>query len=120
MAHHRVIGSANRLPWGHLPAAMDWFKENAMSKPTSMKVCSEVVVIGGDSIYEQCLPNADRLYLTFIDADLSGATRFPLWGHIHFQETFVGHQLANEDNEFDMKFVILDKETSHANVAEAN
>lgn len=162
MAHNRVIGSDNRLPWGHLPADMDWFKENTMRKPVLMgrktfdslgkplsgldnfvvsetqgtidgatvfpsleaalaalKDCSEVMVIGGGSIYEQCLPHADRLYLTFIDADLSRDTRFPLWGHKHFQETFVGHQVANEDNEFDMKFVILDKEKAHANVVEA-
>lgn len=162
MAHNRVIGSDNRLPWGHLPTGMDWFKEKNMSKPVligrktfdslgkplsgrdnfvvsetqgtidgvtvipslnvdlaALKDCSEVMVISGGSIYEQCLPHTDRLYLTSIDAYLSGDTHFPLWGNKHFQETFVGPQVANEDNEFDMKFIILDKETAHANVVEA-
>lgn len=37
----------------------------------------EVFVIGGAELYRACLPRADRLYLTEIDADFGGDTRFP-------------------------------------------
>ena len=37
----------------------------------------EVFVIGGAELYAQALPRADRLYLTFIDADVSGDAFFP-------------------------------------------
>lgn len=37
----------------------------------------EVFVIGGAQLYRECLPRADRLYLTEIDADFGGDTRFP-------------------------------------------
>ncbi len=39
----------------------------------------ETFIIGGAEIYAQALPIADRLYLTEIDADFEGNTRFPSW-----------------------------------------
>ena len=38
-----------------------------------------VYVIGGATIYEQFLPQADRLVLTEIDGSYAGDTRFPAW-----------------------------------------
>lgn len=37
----------------------------------------EVFIIGGAEIYRQTLPVADRLYLTLIEKDFDGDTRFP-------------------------------------------
>lgn len=37
----------------------------------------EVFVIGGGQIYEQALPRADRLYLTYIDKEIEGDVFFP-------------------------------------------
>jgi len=68
----------------------------------------EVMIIGGGSIYQACLPKAHRLYITQIDADLEGDTRFPEWGegwHPSVQESY----LADEKNAYDMKFVVLDR-----------
>lgn len=39
----------------------------------------EVMVIGGQSLYEQALPMAHRLYLTLINAQLQGDVFFPQW-----------------------------------------
>jgi dihydrofolate reductase len=41
--------------------------------------CDEIVVIGGGQLYQQLLPKADILYLTFIDVDVDGDTVFPDW-----------------------------------------
>src|SRR5260370_4260992 len=38
---------------------------------------SEVFVAGGAEIYQQTIARADRLYLTHIDSDFEGDTRFP-------------------------------------------
>jgi dihydrofolate reductase len=38
---------------------------------------SDIMIIGGASIFEQALPLADRIYLTIIDRDISGDARFP-------------------------------------------
>lgn len=40
-------------------------------------VADDVFVIGGSSIYEQTLPFADRLYITFIDEEYEGDTYLP-------------------------------------------
>ena len=37
----------------------------------------EVMIIGGASFYEQMLPKTDRLYLTFVHAELDGDAWFP-------------------------------------------
>lgn len=37
----------------------------------------EAVVIGGRDLYEAALPRADRLYLTHVEAEVDGDTRFP-------------------------------------------
>ena len=48
----------------------------------------EVMIIGGASFYEQMLPKADRLYLTFVHAELDGDAWFPevdwsLWQEVN-------------------------------------
>ena len=39
----------------------------------------ELMVIGGAQLYRQTLPLAERMYLTRIEADVSGDTWFPEW-----------------------------------------
>ncbi|MDI5831868.1 type 3 dihydrofolate reductase [Shewanella xiamenensis] len=49
--------------------------------------CEELVVIGGGQLYQQLLPQADRLYLTQINLDVEGDTFFPAWKNDEWQET---------------------------------
>ncbi|CAM3710407.1 type 3 dihydrofolate reductase [Vibrio aquimaris] len=70
--------------------------------------CHEVMIIGGGSIYKECLPLADKLYITFVEAELSGDTFFPKWSH-DFKETYSETYLADEKNAYNMRFVILEK-----------
>ena len=39
----------------------------------------ELMVIGGAELYEQLLPQANRLYLTLVDAEFEGDVFFPAW-----------------------------------------
>lgn len=39
----------------------------------------EVMVIGGEQCYRLALPSVQRIYLTSIDAEIEGDTRFPEW-----------------------------------------
>lgn len=39
----------------------------------------EIFVIGGAQIYAEALPRADRFYLTRVEHDYEGDTRFPEW-----------------------------------------
>lgn len=68
----------------------------------------EVMIIGGGSVYATCLPKADRLYVTYIDADIEGDTQFPDWGD-DWLESHSETYSADEKNAYDMKFVILER-----------
>ena len=92
MGHHIVMGrktyeSLGRLLPGRttviisrsqgfsVPGAL-----TAQSLGAALSMCGEdkeIFVIGGAELYMHALPLADRLYLTEIDADFEGDTRFP-------------------------------------------
>ncbi|MCW8330306.1 type 3 dihydrofolate reductase [Photobacterium sp. SDRW27] len=69
----------------------------------------ELMIIGGGSIYAACLPEADRLYLTFIDFTVEGDTCFPDWG-TGWHETHCETYVADEKNAHNMRFVILERQ----------
>ncbi len=69
----------------------------------------EIMIIGGAKIYEQMLPVADRLYLTYIDAELEGDTCFPEFDPQRWQEIERVNHAADENNPHAYSFVILDR-----------
>lgn len=68
----------------------------------------EVMIIGGGAIYQACLPQADKLYVTYIDAQIEGDTQFPQWGD-EFNETYSEDYMADQNNAFNMRFVVLER-----------
>ena len=48
----------------------------------------EIMVCGGQRVYEETLPLADRLLLTLVHADVPGDTWFPEWRHLPWRETW--------------------------------
>ena len=69
----------------------------------------EVMIIGGASFYEQMLPKADRLYLTFVEADLQGDAWFPEFDLNDWNEVESIHHDKDEKNAYPHRFVILDR-----------
>ena len=65
----------------------------------------EVMIIGGGYLYSQTLPQADRLYLTFIDLDVDGDTQFPEFEHLRLKEVKREKHLKDEKNPYDYEFV---------------
>jgi dihydrofolate reductase len=68
----------------------------------------EVMIIGGGTIYQACLPEANKLYVTHIDADIEGDTQFPQWDD-SFKEIYSESYAADDKNAHDMRFVVLEK-----------
>ncbi|KIE21106.1 diacylglycerol kinase [Vibrio sinaloensis] len=68
----------------------------------------EVMIIGGGAIYAACLPLANKLYVTHIDACVDGDTQFPDWG-TEFEECYSETFTADEKNAYNMRFVVLEK-----------
>ncbi|HTR01353.1 MAG TPA: type 3 dihydrofolate reductase [Candidatus Acidoferrum sp.] len=69
----------------------------------------EVMVIGGAQIYAQALPQADRLYLTEVDAEPQADAFFPTISRNEWRETSRESHAACERNPYPYSFVVLDK-----------
>jgi len=69
----------------------------------------EVMVIGGSSIYEMLLPKANRMYLTYVDAEFEGDAWFPDFDSAQWQQKdSVVHQ-ADDKNLYNCRFVTLER-----------
>jgi dihydrofolate reductase len=69
----------------------------------------EVMIIGGAELYAQTLPQADRLYLTQVMADVEGDVRFPDFDTADWVEVERRACKADGKNEYDYQFVVLDR-----------
>lgn len=59
-----------------------------------------VFVTGGQEVYRQLLPRADRLELTLVEGSRKGDTFFPPWEHLVGQEFEVGAEERREGYRF--------------------
>jgi dihydrofolate reductase len=69
----------------------------------------EVMIVGGGTIYEGMLPRADRLYLTLVDAELEGDTRFPEFDRALWREVSRESHPADERNQYPYTFLVLER-----------
>lgn len=72
---------------------------------TLVSEAEEIMIIGGGNLYAQALPHADKLYLTFIDLDVDGDTRFPKYEDLKLTEIKREKYLKDEKNPYDYQFV---------------
>ena len=63
------------------------------------------MIIGGGYLYSQLLPQADKLFLTFIDLDIQGDTKFPAYEQLNLKEETREKHLKDEKNLYDYEFV---------------
>ncbi|HTL68036.1 MAG TPA: dihydrofolate reductase [Lacunisphaera sp.] len=71
----------------------------------------EIMVCGGQQVYEETLPLCDRLLLTLVHADEPGDTWFPEWRHLAWRETW---RREGRDANYRYTFLILDRGASAA------
>ncbi len=78
----------------------------------AIKACGdveEVMIMGGASLYEQLLPQVERLYLTQVHASLEGDTWFPDRLQSEWQEISREDHLADDKNDYPYSFLIFDR-----------
>ncbi|WP_161967184.1 dihydrofolate reductase [Fimbriiglobus ruber] len=75
---------------------------------------NEVMVIGGAEIYRVFFPRADRVYLTLVDGEFAGTTRFPTEKFAHYPFTATSETVfpADEKNAHACRILILDRTES--------
>ncbi len=65
-----------------------------------------IMVCGGQRIYEETLPLADRLLLTLVHAPVEGDTYFPEWRQLAWRETW---RREGTDANYRYTFMILER-----------
>jgi len=84
----------------------------ANSLETAISACgddAEIFVIGGAELYRQAIDLADRIYLTEIDADISGDTLFTEFDSKIWKETRRENRMPDEKNTLSYHFVVYDR-----------
>lgn len=76
----------------------------ALELAQSMEGEGPIWICGGEAIYEEGLPLADKLYLTIVHAEVEGDTRFPDWRE-HFTAELDRRESSDEN--FSYTFVVL-------------
>lgn len=69
----------------------------------------QVMIIGGGNIFQQAMPLAQKLYLTFIDLDVEGDTFFPAWDDQEWTVISEESHTADAKNPYDYRFVELER-----------
>jgi dihydrofolate reductase len=69
----------------------------------------QVFVIGGADIYRAALPGADTIYLTRVDADFDGDTRFPEWDEEAWRVVSRERHSADDRNRYPYEFRVLER-----------
>lgn len=66
----------------------------------------EIMICGGQRIYEEALPLADRLLLTQVHTEVPGDTWFPEWRHLAWRESW---RKEGADANYRYTFSILER-----------
>jgi dihydrofolate reductase len=72
----------------------------------------EIFVIGGAELYRQAITLADRIYLTEIDADISGDAHFTELDRKLWHEAVRVSHAPDEKNLYHYHFVVYDRNTA--------
>jgi dihydrofolate reductase len=69
----------------------------------------EAFVAGGAALYREALPRADRLYLTWVRAEVTGDTFFPAVEPDEWDEVSREEVAADDRNSFATSFTVFDR-----------
>lgn len=71
---------------------------------------TEIMVIGGASLYREALPLASRIYLTEVHAEVPGDVFFPAWDRSQWREVSREEHPADAANPRSCSFVVLERQ----------
>jgi len=69
----------------------------------------ELMIIGGDQIYQSALSSVDRIYLTEVHAEVEGDAYFPVFDRDGWDIVVCKDFVAEGANPYDYSFVVLDR-----------
>ena len=72
-------------------------------------LAEDIYVIGGEHIFSALLPQADRLYVTKIQAAVDGDAYFPPLNMSEWREVSREHYLHDDKNEYDTDEIVFER-----------
>jgi dihydrofolate reductase len=105
---HNIVVTRNR-DYVAPGATVVYSIEEALDVAAARKP-AEIIIGGGAVLYEALLPQAGRLYLTLIDAEVEGDAFFPPLDWSEWQETYRQPHKADEQHAYSFIWLILDRE----------
>jgi dihydrofolate reductase len=75
----------------------------------SSKDYKEIIIFGGQKIYEMFMDKVDKMYLTIVDAKLEGDTFFPEYDAEEWKETHFEDHAKDSINQYDYRFITLER-----------
>jgi dihydrofolate reductase len=83
--------------------------EHALGAAQAEPGTTEVMIIGGGTVYRHFMPLCNRLYLTLIDLDIAGDTVFPDYQQAGWQQLTEQSHQADQKNPYAYQFITLAK-----------
>lgn len=88
--------------------------EVAHSIPEAIELASslgddQIFAIGGAGIFQEVLPQTDRIYLTRVDTEADGDVFFPVLDMSEWNEVSIEHHPQDEKNDHDYDVVVLER-----------
>jgi dihydrofolate reductase len=107
---HNIVVTRNR---DHVaPGATVVYSIEEALEVAAAEQPAEIIIGGGAALYEALLPQASRLYLTLIDAEVEGDAFFPPLDWSEWQETYCQPHEADEQHAYPFTWLILDRDRS--------
>ena len=78
----------------------------------ALRICqddNEPFIIGGGQVFYEALQRTDRLYVTWVEADVPGDTYFPSWNPAEWRLAVSEPHGADAKNEYHTTFCIYDR-----------
>lgn len=98
----------SRHPYFH--EGVVW-KDSLESAVDFVKDFDEIMLIGGGELFKAYLSQADKLYLTQIQADIEGDTYFPALNRDEWDIVSEQYRPADSNNVYDCRFLILQRKS---------
>jgi len=84
-------------------------KNHQESSKADQESETELMVIGGATIYQLMLPLCDRLYITQVKDNVSGDAWFPEFDESKWHDVYNEKHAADEKNQHEYEFIIKEK-----------
>lgn len=107
-----IVVSRHEQPAGEHVAVYRGSVESALELAEKSEGGDEVFVIGGEQVFKETLPRAERMYTTEVDGDFPGDTYFPAFQQADWEVTKIGEHAPDEKNSHAVTFFRYDRKGS--------